>query len=283
MIAKEGNLTRAAETLNTSQPAVSMQLKALEKELGVILFNRSNKGMELTAFGKELIPLAEATLGSVQNIHVTAESFKGMLEGSVKIGISLDPDEIKLSDLLIGLSGSYPNLRIEVRPGVSGAIQREIGNERLDCGFILNNQAGMDLFSIPLFTLPLSIVAPAGWTDKIEGKSWEEILSLPWILPTPSCSYRQVIIDMCKDRGFPDKVFVEAGQESIFRKLVENGMGLSLIRKSRAIPLVEAKKIVEWKGYEPYTQAHFCCLKERMKEPKMNAVIEMIKTLWKIE
>ncbi len=98
-VAHEGNLTRAAEKLHLTQPAVSLQIKALQESLGLALFNRSAAGMVLTAEGNTLLPLAERILADVQELrrHATGlRSSENALSGSLAIGTILDPEFIRL-------------------------------------------------------------------------------------------------------------------------------------------------------------------------------------------
>jgi len=80
-IAKVGQLTRAAERLHLSQPALSGQLKALEESLGVSLFERSSSGMALTASGRSLLAEAESVLAGIQQLKQTAQHLQGRLAG----------------------------------------------------------------------------------------------------------------------------------------------------------------------------------------------------------
>jgi DNA-binding transcriptional LysR family regulator len=73
--AHEGNLTRAAEKLHLTQPAVSLQIKGLQESLGLQLFNRSASGMVLTVEGNTLLPLAERVLADVQELRRHASGY----------------------------------------------------------------------------------------------------------------------------------------------------------------------------------------------------------------
>lgn len=85
-VAREGHLTRASELLNLSQPALSAHIKSLEDELGVILFERTPKGMKLTPPGQLLLNQAENALSAFTGMFTQAKILKNEVSGSVKIG-----------------------------------------------------------------------------------------------------------------------------------------------------------------------------------------------------
>lgn len=85
-VAESGHLTRAAEILHISQPALSAQIKALEDEFEVALFERTPSGMRLTAAGKKLLPEAEKTLYAAQTLRDEAQNMKGAVASTVTVG-----------------------------------------------------------------------------------------------------------------------------------------------------------------------------------------------------
>jgi len=102
-VAEEAHLTRAAERLFISQPAVSAHIKALEEELGVALFTRSARGMRLTREGQALRPQAEAALKSVGELLNQARSLRENLSGDLKIALNTDPDLLRVHRLMDAL------------------------------------------------------------------------------------------------------------------------------------------------------------------------------------
>src|SRR4051812_17094245 len=90
-VAELGHLTRAADKLHVSQPAVSGQIRALEEELEVDLFERGPAGMTLTGAGRRLLPFAEEIIRTSIEMRATAESYRGRLQGSVRLATVSDP------------------------------------------------------------------------------------------------------------------------------------------------------------------------------------------------
>lgn len=95
-VAESGHLTRAADRLHLSQPALSAQIKALEDELGVALFERLSSGMELTPAGRRLLPEAHKVVAAAQVLRSHASAFKGEVAGRVSVGTVSDPNFIRV-------------------------------------------------------------------------------------------------------------------------------------------------------------------------------------------
>src|SRR5450755_4747944 len=98
-VAKLGHLTRAAETLHLSQPALSGQIKALEENLGVTLFERSSSGMALTTSGRRLLEDAQRVIEAVEQLKHAAQLLRG-LTGTLKLGTVLEPATLRLGEML---------------------------------------------------------------------------------------------------------------------------------------------------------------------------------------
>ncbi len=134
-VAELGHLTRAAEKLHISQPALSAQIKSLEEELEVELFERTPNGMLLTAPGKRILAAAENVLAAAQALHNEARVSRGAVESSVTVGTVSDPEFIQLGALSSAAVERYPLLQIQFHREVSGEAFEHVREGRRDASF----------------------------------------------------------------------------------------------------------------------------------------------------
>lgn len=282
-VAREKNLTRAAARLFTSQPAISLQLKALEDELGTALFARSNKGMQVTPAGVELLPVAERILSMIEGLKHRAQEIKGELIGTIKIGTVSDSALVKLPEILAQFTHSFPTLSIQLAQGLSSDIEKRLVDGELDCAFIFGNKTDPVLITLPLLRVGLNIVGPVAWGRAIADAKWEDIVSMPWILPTADCSFRRVLEEAFDSSGHRPKAFIEAGEENTLRRLVETGVGLSVIRQCEAHSPAAEGRLVSWAGCQLTLQASFCYRVDHASDPRVNAFLSMVRAIWGVE
>ena len=140
VVAREGSITRASELLHLSQPAASAHIKAIEDALDVVLFERTPRGMSLTADGKRLLAKAEQTLGAHQALIDEATRLKGRLAGKLRIGAGSNSNHEAVGRLLTSLSETCPEVEVALEHGTSRDIVTGLRDGRLDAGFY--NEAG---------------------------------------------------------------------------------------------------------------------------------------------
>ena len=118
-VAEESHLTRAAERLHLSQPAVSGHVKALESELGVRLFERTSTGMALTTAGSELLEHARRVLSAADDVKRAAQQMQGDVAGILRVGTVADPEANRLGELLALARDTHPRLKLELHQAMS--------------------------------------------------------------------------------------------------------------------------------------------------------------------
>ncbi|MCH5373984.1 MAG: LysR family transcriptional regulator, partial [Planctomycetes bacterium] len=194
IVAREGNISRAAEVLNLTQPAVSLQLKRLAEDTGLTLFRRKSKGMELTRDGAAVLAKAEKVFTALSEFGDTARRISGHVRGKLRIGTIVDPGFIRLGQLLARLVEDYPELRTELAHGISGEVIARLLRDQIDAGYFLGDlesyrdSVGGDqfiesnLFHQRILTrITYRVIAPAGWEKRVIGKDWADLADLPWI------------------------------------------------------------------------------------------------------
>src|SRR5215218_10664912 len=112
--ADAGNVTRAAASVHVAQPAVSAQIRRLERELGEPLFHRDARGVTLTAVGEAFLPHARAALAAVERGRGAIASLQGLVVGRVDVGVS-GPMDRRFAAALGEFTRSHPQIEVALR------------------------------------------------------------------------------------------------------------------------------------------------------------------------
>jgi len=241
-VAKEGNVSVAANTLHITQPAVSLQLKRLAEDTGLTLFKRTSKGVELTADGALLLVRAERVLESLHEFSATAQRMCGKVRGKLRIGTVIDPSFIRLGHVLANLLESYPQLQTELAHGISGDIIHRLQLEQIDVGFYLDGvensskdkQHGSsipnNLEFIQLTSFNYRVVAPADWKVELDNATWPELARLPWIGTPPDSVHNRLLGRIFKEHDCVQNVVAVVDQERSMMAMSHAGVGATILR-----------------------------------------------------
>lgn len=279
-VAQEGHLTRAAERLHVSQSAVSKQIKALEDELGVILFVRTSTGTSLTRSGQLLLPQAEKTLANAIELVNMAKAMRGEIAGTVTLGTIIDPEFLRLGGVLGKLLDLYPKIDVKLTHGISGSILERIRAGSVDAGFFLGTVDDQSIHATQLCTLSYLVVAPMAWEERIKKADWREIATMPWLgTPTHSSQHR-LVKEMFEEQGYDLASVVEVDQEASMRSLVTMGVGLCLLREDIARDAARKGELVVWEGTSRACPLSFIYLNSKKDDVLVNALHKVVLDEW---
>ncbi|HYD78870.1 MAG TPA: LysR family transcriptional regulator [Paucimonas sp.] len=278
-VAQEGNLTRAAERLHLTQPAVSLQIKSLQAELKLQLFARTPAGMALTEHGTKLLPYAERVMASVSELRQGADALLTTLSGRLSIGTILDPEFIRLGAFLKRLVETHPQLSTELQHGMSGWVLQQVKGGALDVGFYLGTP-GREFHAQTLTSFTYNVVAPQGWKNRVAGRDWPALARLPWIWTPPESAHHRLLTKIfAQYKLTPNKVAL-VDQEPSMLDLVKSGVGLSLVRESVALREAHAHGLVIADAVSLSTELSFITLAKRKNEPMIAAVFQLLQNVW---
>jgi DNA-binding transcriptional LysR family regulator len=279
-VAQEGNLTRAAQRLHLTQPAVSLQIKALQASLQLQLFSRTAAGMVLTDDGAKLLPFAERVMESVAEFRQGAASLHSTLSGSLSIGTILDPEFTRLGAFLRRLVENYPQVSTRLMQGMSGWVLQQVKSGQLDVGYFLGTP-GKEFHAQVLTGFTYNVVAPQGWKNRVAGKDWPALAKLPWIWTPPESAHHRLLTGVFSSyRLVPNKVAM-VDQEPSMLDLVKSGVGLSLVRESIALREAHAHGLVIADAVSLHTDLTFISLARRRNEPTIAAAFSLLQALWR--
>lgn len=279
-VADAGHLTRAAERLHVSQPAVSAQIRALEDELGVPLFERGPTGMALTAAGARLLPLASRVLDAAADVRRHAQSLRGEIVGHLRVGTLSDPAFLRLGDALARAVERHPLLQVELKHEVSGAAFAKVRDGELDASYYYGPLEHPDVVARPLADVAFRIAVPADWAPRIAGADWGAVAALPWVTTPPISSHHLLASDLFAAHGLAPATTIEADNELVVRSLVAAGVGAGLVREDIALDGTSAGDLAIWPGARLTTMLAFIARRDRAAEPAIAAFSALVAESW---
>src|SRR5437660_1271616 len=161
-VALEGNVSRAAERLLISQPAVSKQLKELERSLGAALFDRIPKGMRLTSSGELLEAYARRIFALETEAERAMAELRGLRRGQLNVGASTTIGVYLLPEVFIRFRRAYPGIQIQLEIASSDVIRRRLLEGELQIGLTEGKVDAQDVESIEIATERLVAIAHPG-------------------------------------------------------------------------------------------------------------------------
>ncbi len=279
-VAEHGNLTQAAEVLHLSQPAVTAQIKALEEEFGLPLFERIAGGVALTRAGSELIEEARTLLAGARHLRENAQQMSGKTRARLRLGTTLTPQLLRLGPLCRALHESHPLLDMELRPGLSGDILNLVRKKELDAGFFIGRNPYSNVAGWPLASLHFSVIAPPDWQDKTSGDV-RSLGKLPWIGALPFSAQHALHQEFWRQHNLHPKTVLAGGQEADFPELVAAGLGLALLRESLAREWATQGRVLVIPGLELKTDLSFITASDNADGQLLREVRTLLEKIWK--
>ncbi|MBP1934538.1 LysR family transcriptional regulator [Ammoniphilus resinae] len=249
-IAKEEQITRAAKTLNMEQPPLSRQLKLMEQELGVKLFERNGKQLKLTQAGVILQKKAESLIHQLNETMTEIQEIDQGLRGTLSIGsvfscVSLLPEKIK------HFRKRYPDVIFKILEGDHFTLGEYLENRNIELVITrlpFESNYAPDKYAIRhLPSDPFVIVVPQGWNNSQHSICMRDIASLPLLALKSDRTVRlhEKIVNECRRFGFEPNIVCECSSVAIIIALVVAGIGATILPKSvmSSFPILEIKML----------------------------------------
>lgn len=296
-----GNFLTAAEKCSVSQPALSMQIQKLERELGIRIFDRSRQPVVATEIGKSIIQQAREIIKQCNRLtEVVNEDKKGELTGQLRIGIIPTIAPYVLPLFLVDFMKNNPKVNIEIAEVTTNQILQQLKNDQLDCGIMATPIEAGYLQYTPLFYEPL--VAYMSEDNKLFSKKTlvpDDIdPTETWILNEGHCLRNQVLNLCTGNKGnSKNKQFqYHTGSLETLKKMVEINRGITILPELsifdfndeqmervryfkkpdpvREISMVIHRVDLKKQLIESFTTALLAAIPARMKKDREKIVVE---------
>ncbi|WP_342363763.1 LysR family transcriptional regulator [Terrarubrum flagellatum] len=219
---------KAAERLNTTQPAVSQRISALESEFGARLFERTSRSISVTAKGRALVEYAERFL-RLRADMMSALATPAAMSGVVRLGVSETIVHTWLARFIERAHAVYPNIVIDISVDVSPVMRNALVDREIDMAFLLGPVSEPNMSNLPLCDYPLAFVAAPGLVLGPEPLSHENILAYPLITYPKSTAPYLLLYEGLSAPHLPSpRIFSNSSLSTIVRMTMDK-IGLSVI------------------------------------------------------
>lgn len=247
--AETENFSTAARQLNLTQPAVSMQIRALEKKLDVALFNRIGRSLALTEQGKALMPLARDMINRVIQIEEEVESLKGKVVGHLKIGCSTSTGKYILPHLVARFRQRHPKVQVSIYNHSRDMVLSELADGMVQLAVVSSQPSGGDVTYRRFFEDHVVLIVPADhpWAQR-DAITPEELRNADFIMRDLQSRTRQEMETALGEAGLNIgdlNVVMEIGNSEAISMAVEEGIGVAFVSRTVARRGIELGKIKE--------------------------------------
>ncbi|MFN3653282.1 MAG: LysR family transcriptional regulator [Armatimonadota bacterium] len=227
-VAHQGSVTRAAEELCLTQPAVTRHIQALERECSARLFERTERGMRLTEAGAALRDYAQRSLALLDEAQIAVADLQRGVSGRLVLGAGVTTSIFRLPEWLRAFREQYPGVDVLVRTGRSREVARMALEREIDLGLVTSRVEYPELRLEALFDEEIVLVArreAAPERDLSPG----DFGTLPLILFAPGTGFRGYVDQALRTAGLAARVKMESDSVEAVKSFVQVGLGASFL------------------------------------------------------
>ena len=250
-IVELSSFSKAAQDLFIAQPALSNQIRNLEKELNTQLLSRSVRGVTPTEAGKTLYRHAQAIIRQIEHLKYEVENESANPKGSVSIGIPTSVSNVLASPLIAATQERYPEIKLQIVESLSGHLEELVSNGRIEMSLLfdspltdsqkLDKATGFSLIKTPILEEELFLQTTATLSYK-KTITLAAAAKLNFVLPGKSNATRQLIDLAFAKAGINLKVITELDSLSTIQSVVEDGLGATILSLSAFIGNQKGRK-----------------------------------------
>ena len=226
------HFVRAAESCHVSQPTLTLQVKKLEGEIGMLIFDRSTMPLTPTPMGEQFILRARQILREVDSLKALVNEDRHTLKGTFRIGIIPTVAPYLLPRFLKHFSDAFPEVNLEIKEIQSEQIIHRLHHNTLDIGILATPLSDRALREIPIYHEPFLIYAHENdpMLNKQEVRSEDIHHKGLWLLDQGHC-FRNQVLNICQHQELvhSDRIVFETGSIETLKNMIQSHSGYTLI------------------------------------------------------
>lgn len=229
-VAELGSLSKAADRLRIAQPALSRQIRLLEGELGVRLFERHGRGMTVTEQGQDVLRHALRIMAELEEIRAVVADENASLRGHVSIGMPPTASEILSEPLVAAFREAHPDATLRIVSAYSGHLLDWLHRGELDAAILYDPKSARTLRVQPLLEETLFLIGPSGAELTLDRSvDFARLEHERLLLPSRGHGLRSIVEHCAEECGIFLNLKVEADNYSTLKELVRSGHGVTVL------------------------------------------------------
>ncbi|GAA1994577.1 LysR family transcriptional regulator [Kitasatospora viridis] len=281
-VVSTGSYTAAARSLGYTQPAVTQQIRALEREVGVPLFARDGRRMRLTEAGESLARHAEVILGNLGAAKQQLQALARLRAGRVRVCAFPSANATLIPEAMAGLMADHPEIRVELQEAEPPeSVNRLLAGEcdiALSFSYpgMLRTELPEEVVEVRLMEDLLTVLLPVGHPlARRHAVRLAELSQARWIAGCPRC--RATFLHVCADQGFEPDIVVTTDDNLALQSLVAAGVGLA-VAPSLVLSFLSHRQVTG-RALEPHVrrQVSAYVLRDHLALPATALVLEGLK------
>lgn len=227
-VVEEESFRKAAERLHRSQPAISQQVKSLEREIGHLLLER--KTCRLTPIGLLLYDRARHILNETESLAKELEDFDETQAGELRVGTSDTTALYVLPEIVLEFAKAMPQTHLAMVNRASRAIAEQVARGELDLGIVTLPVDNDELIESDLFEQELVLVVPSGHDLATRNRvNLSELSEEPFLLLNPNTRTGSVLKALFAREAFTPQVVLDSGSFEVIKRYVAEGIGVAFL------------------------------------------------------
>lgn len=287
-VARAGSITRAAEHMHMTQPAVSIQLKQLQEHFDIPLTEVVGRKLYLTQAGDELFAHIQRISSTIQEMEESLDELRGTIRGNLHFTV-VSTGTYFMPYFLGAYAQQVPGINVQLQVTNRDQALRQLQDKITDFAVVSISPEDMEVESLPIMKNPLVLVTSplTGQATGIDAGKWSEsstsipfraLKDYPFILREQGSGTRLVLLDLFKKHKIDPKIPFELGTNEAIKQAIKAGLGISLISSfSLKSEIMNGElEVLPVKGFPMMTQWQMIWLKGRKPSPAARSFLEFM-------
>lgn len=281
-VAEHGNFTTASDKCFVTQPTLSMQVQKLEEELGVVIFNRSTKPLQVTEIGKKVLFQAKKIVDESSRMNDVVSEEKGIIGGTLKVGIIPTVSSTLLPLFLNIFTKKHKNVELKIEEFNTETINQKLEDNTIDCAIAATPLNNNRIIERPLYYEPFVAYVPehhflsGNKVLEVDDLSNGDIL----ILKDGHC-FRNQVLNLCSFEDLNKQYELKSGSFETLINLSNNGPWMTIIPylHSNNLSAKNLENIIPFEEPSPAREISMIYSKSQLKLPVINALMTTISSV----